>query len=154
MNCSGRFVHLTARLIVVVGVVLGTGTGLSAHGSDLEEPAHGLGFIPPAFDHPETVARMPMSARTLPTRFDWREQGVVTLVQNQGTCGLCYAFAALANFESKLQVAGEGFFNFSENNIKECQWDPNPCLGGHYWMVANHLSKHGTVLESCDPYLP
>ena len=154
MNFSGRIVHLTAGLMIVAGLVPATGTGSSVHGSDSEEPAHGLGFIPPAFNHPETVARMPMRTRILPARFDWREQSVVTLVQNQGSCGSCYAFAALANFESKLQVAGEGSFNLSENNIKECQWDPNPCLGGHYWMVANHLSKHGTVLESCDPYLP
>jgi C1A family cysteine protease len=154
MAVSKRLVHLTLGLTLSLGLLCGAGAGSPLKGSDSEEPAYGRGYIPPAFDHPDIVARMPKTTEALPARFDWREQGAATQVQYQGACGACYAFAALANFESKLLIDGEGLFNFSENNVKECQWYSAPCLGGNYWRVANFLSKQGTVLESCDPYAP
>ena len=106
-----------------------------------------------------------VSAAVLLSRWDWREQGVVTQVQDQGRCGSCYAFGSLANFESKLQIDGAGIYDFSENNAKECNWRElnnyqyppgNPwgsCDGGNYFMLANLFSQRGTVLEPCDPYV-
>lgn len=99
--------------------------------------------------------RMPkgVSTAALLSRWDWRQQGVVTQVQNQGDCNAGYAFASLANIESKLQVDGAGIYDFSENNAKECPWhDPN-CGGSNYWEMAGWFSQKGTVLESCDPYV-
>jgi C1A family cysteine protease len=65
--------------------------------------------------------RMPegVSAAALLSRWDWREQGVVTSVKNQGACGSCYAFAAIGNIESKMLIDGAGSYDFSENNAKE-----------------------------------
>jgi C1A family cysteine protease len=119
------------------------------------------GFIPPPFQHHRIGVKPPvLAAAQAPVRFDWREQGVVTGVRYQGSCGACYAFAGLADFESKLLIAGEGAFDFSENNLKECEWFgrhglyPSRCQGGTYWRVVNHMAEFGTVLESCDGYDP
>jgi C1A family cysteine protease len=119
----------------------------------MEEATAGRGFIPPDFDLPALDAPLPVGPLVLPSRFDWRESGKVTRVKNQGACGSCYAFAAAANFESKLLVEGAGLFDFSENNVKECEWYGSSCSGGNYWRVANFLSGAGTVLETCDPYV-
>jgi C1A family cysteine protease len=94
-----------------------------------------------------------------PIRFDWRERGKVTPVKDQGNCGSCYAFGALANFESAVLVAGGQAHDFSENNVKECDWwavntGLGSCNGGNYHMVASFLSQKGTVVETCDPYAP
>jgi C1A family cysteine protease len=78
---------------------------------------------------------------------------MVTPVKNQGMCGSCYAFAAIAHFESRLLMAGAGVFDLSENNVKECEWFGSSCSGGNDWIVTNYLSTKGTVLESCDPYV-
>ena len=58
-----------------------------------------------------------MASAASPVRFDWREQGVVTGIRYQGSCGAGYAFAGLADLESKLLMADEGTFDFSENNL-------------------------------------
>jgi C1A family cysteine protease len=134
----------------------------------LKPPPPHTGYRPPPMDISHLKGdRMPQeaSAAALPSKWDWRQQGVVTQVQNQGSCGSCFTFAALANFESKLQIDGAGTYNFSENNAKECNWeelnnfeDPpgsrwGSCDGGNYFMLANLFSQKGTVLESCDPYV-
>ena len=92
-----------------------------------------------------------VSAMALLSKWDWRQQGVVTRVQDQNPCGACYAFASLANFESKLQIDGAGTYDFSENNAKECPWHDPSCGGSNYWEMAGWLAQKGTVLESCDP---
>lgn len=130
-------------------------------------PSPRTGYDPPAMDLSHLKAdHMPagMSAAALPSRWDWREHGVDTRVQDQGNCGSCYSFAALANFESRLQIDGAGSFDFSENNAKECIWEADSgfqwsdgsyagsCYGGRYEYVASLLSAKGTVFEDCDPY--
>jgi len=92
-------------------------------------------------------------AAALPNRWDWRDQGAVTSVKDQGACGACYAFATLGNIESKLLIDGAGTYDFSENNAKECAWGDPSCAGGNYLMLANLFSQKGTVLEWCDPYV-
>ena len=115
----------------------------------------GTGFIPPNLDFSHLgVIRPDVSFKpaVLPERFDWRESGGVSSVKNQSSCGACYSFATLANIEGNLMINGEGEFDFSENNIKECEFYESSCSGGNYLRMANFLSQAGTVLESCDPY--
>lgn len=121
----------------------------------LNPPPPRTGFSPLRLDLSHLKGdRMPEGVRAaaLLSKWDWREQGVVTQVQNQGNCGACYAFASLANFESKLQIDGAGSFDFSENNAKECPWHDPSCSGSNYWEMAGWFAQKGTVLESCDPY--
>ena len=132
-------------------------------------PASNLGFIPPELDlshlKGQGLPRQASVQAAFPARLDWRESGKVSSVKNQSSCGSCYAFAALANLESRLLVDGAGLLNLSENNAKECTWDAlngfaageyyvGGCAGGNYDMVANLLTLKGAVAESCDPYTP
>lgn len=133
---------------------------------DPEPPPPGTGFIPPPMDLSYLKGQtMPgvveseqkpsgESVSQPPASFDWRTQGKVTPVKDQGNCGSCYAFASIANIESRLLVNGAGARDFSENNAKECNWYHTSCIGGSYSVVVNSLSKTGTVDESDDPYIP
>jgi len=116
----------------------------------------GRGFVPPRLDMSHLDgSQQPAASKitALPSRWDWREQGAVTPVKNQGACGSCYAFASLANIESRLIIDGESASDFSENNAKECNWYQSSCDGGSYDMVTSRMSKTGLVLEACDPYV-
>jgi uncharacterized repeat protein (TIGR01451 family) len=125
-------------------------------------PRPGTGFIPPVLDLSHLTGRSApdgIRAQALPSSWDWRDQGKVTSVKDQGSCGSCYAFSAIGNLESKLLIDGAGTYNLSENNAKECIWwetagtGHGSCDGGSYSMVPSLFSKKGAVLESCDPYV-
>jgi len=115
-------------------------------------PQH-MGFIPPDVDLSHIRATMPDSAQPLASRFDWRESGGISPVKNQGACGSCYAFAALANFEARVLIDGGGAIDLSENHAKECDWYGSSCNGGNFDRMAHLFSSQGTVLEACDPYV-
>ncbi len=128
---------------------------------------HGTGFVPPPVDLSHLRGELLQGVKAFeerlqaegvsapPRRFDWRERGMVSSVKNQGACGSCYAFAAIANFESRLRVLGLSSEDFSENNVKECNWYHTSCGGGNYGVVVDFLTKNdlGAVWESNDPYL-
>jgi C1A family cysteine protease len=158
--------------LILLGLLVLSYTA-SAQGPDLVEaptppgkPASGspqTGFVPPPMDLSHLRGRKApggLAATAVPSSWDWRDEGKVTPVRNQGGCGSCYAFAAVANLESRVLVDGAGGYDFSENHAKECNWyeltgthGGTSCSGGNYWQLVNLFSKNGTVLESCDPYV-
>lgn len=130
---------------------------------------HVCGFIPPAHvtlqerevGYWET--RMG-AAQSLPPVWDWRDQGMVSAVKNQGQCGSCYAFAFASQVESLLMIAIGGEVNLSENDLKEKnQWQTvnygcpdcrGSCNGGDAYICMNEYSRWGSVNETDDPYAP
>ena len=48
-------------------------------------------------------------AQTPPAAWDWRALGKVPAARNQGGCGSCWAFAAVAALESKALIDGTSF---------------------------------------------
>jgi C1A family cysteine protease len=116
----------------------------------------GTGFVAPALagDHLAAAsARAKGGDKALPARYDCREAGLVSPVRNQGACGACYAFGAASDLESRLLQGGWGLLDISENNLKECHYQESSCAGGNQYLVMNHLTRNGAVLESCDPYV-
>jgi len=120
----------------------------------LEDERPGTGYVPPQTDLSHLQASWTKGMPVTPSCFDWRKAGKVSPVKNQDVCGSCYAFATIANLESRLLIQGDSLFDLSENNLKECGWFEAGCGGGNDWMAASLLTTAGAVLETCDPYIP
>jgi len=69
---------------------------------------------------------------TLPTSFDWRSNSktVITPVQNQGSCGSCWAFSAAEELESIAALNGYPLNSLSAQQLVSCDPNDNGCVGG------------------------
>ena len=71
---------------------------------------------------------------------DWRDHNLVNPVQNQGSCGSCWAFSTIVSIEGAHAKATGDLVKLSEQNLVDCvkgQHDPsngqsccNGCRGG------------------------
>ena len=90
--------------------------------------------------------------------YDAMALGYVTPVKNQGACGSCWIFAAIADFESDVLIRESQPFDFAEQEVGDCNiWSSvggyDFCEGGYDSMVANYFSKYGAAVEACHPYV-
>jgi len=69
----------------------------------------------------------PVSA--LPAHVDWRNQGIVSAVKDQGHCGSCWAFASTATIESHVAKASGLLFDLSVQQMAMCAPNPKACGG-------------------------
>ena len=62
--------------------------------------------------------------QTAPAAWDWRTKGAVTKVKNQGQCGSCWAFSAVATMEGRYNqdagLSGSKLVEFSEQEVVDC----------------------------------
>jgi len=120
----------------------------------------------------EYLARMPPDApaTTMPPRavqelvdapdnFDWRIQGAVTPVRDQGSCGSCWAFSAVQNVESisflanRKEGTADGPTPLAVEQVLECDGTDEACYGG--WMQSAFeyvVSAGGLAAEATYPY--
>jgi len=102
----------------------------------------------------------------LPSDFDWRPQGAVNSVKDQGQCGSCWAFATVANIEGAGFVSTGKLVSLSEQELVDCDtakgtdthgdaFGPDEgCNGGlPEWAYADMIDQNlGLELESEYPY--
>mmetsp|Transcript_34657 Transcript_34657/g.40113 ORF Transcript_34657/g.40113 Transcript_34657/m.40113 type:complete len:318 (-) Transcript_34657:26-979(-) len=73
---------------------------------------------------------------------DWR--GKMQAIQNQGSCGSCWAFAATATFETYLNIKKAKNIKLSEQELVDCVTTCSGCNGGlanlaYDWLVSNYM---------------
>ncbi|KAG8057253.1 hypothetical protein GUJ93_ZPchr0002g24730 [Zizania palustris] len=89
----------------------------------------------------------------LPKSVDWRKEGAVVPVKNQGNCGSCWAFSAVAAMEGISQIKNGKLVSLSEQELIDCDDEAVGCAGGYMtWAFEYVVSNNGIASEASYPY--
>lgn len=85
-----------------------------------------------------------------PSSFDWNEKGKVTSIKDQGACGSCWAYAAMAVLESQALIKDLGLEDLSEQHLVDCfdkACDGSDSRAAFLWLI----NQPGAVSEASYP---
>jgi cathepsin F len=85
-----------------------------------------------------------------PGAWDWRQQGAVTPVKNQGYCGSCWAFSTVGNIEGQYFIKTKKLQRFSEQQLVDCDKVDRGCNGGLMEDGFKHLNSTGGAMAEQD----
>ena len=92
----------------------------------------------------------------IPSSVDWRTQGYVTPMKDQGQCGSCWAFSATGSLEGQYFKTNGRLLSFSEQNLVDCTYvsTRDSCQTGGWMDEAfdSVIIKGGIQLNSTYPY--
>ena len=86
---------------------------------------------------------------------DWRKKGVISPVQNQLSCGCCYAFAATELVAAAYRLQGLDAPVLSSQQVLDCsqEYGNSGCNGGTLGASLLYIKEKGVVSESAYPYM-
>ena len=108
---------------------------------------------------PSALRRGFESAVSVPASVDWRTQGVVSPIQDQGQAGTCYSFGTSCAVESAMAIKTGVLTKLSEQQIVDCSTIKNggPNMGVNGGQIAPTLEwigkTGGLCTEQAYPYV-
>ncbi|XP_068479999.1 pro-cathepsin H-like isoform X2 [Phaseolus vulgaris] len=91
----------------------------------------------------------------LPPTKDWREEKIVSLVKDQGSCGSCWTFSTTGALEAAYAQAHGKSISLSEQQLVDCAGDFNNfgCNGGLPSQAFEYIKYNGGLeTEEAYPY--
>ncbi|XP_008244499.1 PREDICTED: senescence-specific cysteine protease SAG39-like [Prunus mume] len=92
---------------------------------------------------------------SVPATMDWRKKGAVTPIKDQGQCGCCWAFSAVAATEGITQLTTGKLVSLSEQELVDCDTKgvDQGCEGGLMDDAFQFIQQnHGLSTEANYPY--
>jgi len=104
-----------------------------------------------------------VSGAALPASVDWRMNGSVTGIQDQGVCGSCWTFGSCGSLEGIWQLKTGSLYNLAEQQLVDCAWGFSKgaghafdlgCGGGFASSAFSWIKNNGGIaLTESYPYL-
>lgn len=96
------------------------------------------------------------SASSVPDVVDWRKNGAVTSVKDQGQCGSCWTFSSTGAAEGAWAISKGQLVNLSEQELVDCatgiSYGSHGCSGGQMEGAFKYLIEHGQCTLDAYPY--
>ena len=95
---------------------------------------------------------------SIPDSFDWRDVGGVSAVQNQGSCGTCWAFSTIGAIESAWFQKANETTNLSEMYLTDCDGTSDEThadcsmFGGWPYLAYSFIISKGGQVPSEEAY--
>merc|ERR1712013_443335 len=91
---------------------------------------------------------------SLASAVDWRTQGAVTKVKNQGQCGSCWAFSSTGALEGAYKLSSGQLVSLSEQQLVDCakKYGEQGCNGGSMDGSFQYAEKNQMCTETSYPY--
>ncbi|XP_068201395.1 digestive cysteine proteinase 1-like [Palaemon carinicauda] len=111
------------------------------------------GYIPEEEEEEDETDEVPIfdkvSGDIVVNGIDYRSLGAITPVRNQGRCGSCYAFAAIAALESHHFLKTGELVYLSEQNAMDCMKNMTlmgaGCGGGNHNKVFTYIDENDGI---------
>ncbi|XP_011684583.1 PREDICTED: cathepsin O-like [Wasmannia auropunctata] len=88
----------------------------------------------------------------VPSKFDWRDRGVVGPVISQENCGACWAFSTVGVAESMYAIKNGTLYSFSVQEMIDCMPGSYGCQGGDICSLLSWLQTSKTRIISETDY--
>ncbi|PON67191.1 Cyseine protease [Trema orientale] len=130
--------------------------------ADLTNEEYRAGFLGTRTDAKRRVMKAKNASRRyafgardkLPDSVDWRHNGAVNPVKNQGSCGSCWAFSTVAAVEGVNKIVTGELVSLSEQELVDCDRAYNSgCDGGLMDYAFEFIINNGGIATEDDyPY--
>ncbi|KAA8524261.1 hypothetical protein F0562_010684 [Nyssa sinensis] len=104
---------------------------------------------------PATTSFKYENVTTVPSTMDWRKKGAVTPIKDQGQCGCCWAFSAVAAMEGITQLTTGKLISLAEQELVDCDTngEDQGCEGGLMDTAFQYIQQNrGLTTEANYPY--
>merc|ERR1712127_156600 len=83
---------------------------------------------------------------------DWRSGSCLSPIQDQGQCGSCWAFSAVAPMENKYCAQNGTLYKLSEQQLVDCVNLCFGCNGGNAALAFRYWESHNAMSEASYAY--
>jgi len=96
------------------------------------------------------------SAVGTPSSVDWRQNGAVTSVKDQGQCGSCWTFSSTGAVEGAWAISTGNLVDISEQELVDCatgvSYGSHGCNGGEMEGAFKFIIENGQCSDISYPY--